>query len=95
MSSPYKFRGKALPENIRQSINDYIRYGRRPGSFLLNVLSNNFVSAVLSADESNLEKINVIAAYVLNFAPADSWGSEELVERWIDNRTESELELEI
>lgn len=79
----YQFRGFHIPDYIMEGIKRYIDYGLPPGSFLTAIVENDLKGAVESADDNNLENIPAFVAYFYNEAPANCWGSPEIVSTWI------------
>jgi hypothetical protein len=75
-----------VPQHTRESFENYILHGYRPGSFLSAVLTNNFVSAVCCADTENKKYLIDIAKWMIHNAPAVCWGSEQAVTNWINDK---------
>lgn len=75
-----------VPDHTRQSFEDYLLRGLPPGSFMSAVLRNDFVAAVCHADHVNREHLPGIAKWMLNHAPSISWGNEQAVRDWVDDK---------
>ena len=71
-----------VPEHCRPGLLAYFTHGRPAGQFLHSVLCNNFARAVLLADDSNRVRLYAYAVFLLNVAPAGSWGSPQKVRNW-------------
>jgi hypothetical protein len=71
---------KFCPAHIRKSIDAYVQQGRPTGSFVRAVLCNDLKEAIGRADETNLEALPHIVAYVYNRVPFVVWGSEARVD---------------
>lgn len=54
-----------------------------PGSFLWRCLANDFVSAVLQADDHNRQNLHHIATYINEELPHRAWGHGEKVDEWL------------
>ena len=72
-----------IPDYTMQSMEAYVNTGQPPGGFLTAVFSNQFMSAVLSADSDNAQALGAIAMWIWKEAPALCWGSKHAVEAWI------------
>ena len=79
----YTFRDFYIPARMMDSITRYIDHGIKPGSFLTGVISNNLREAVSNADDENLRNIPAYLGYFYNEAPSPCWGSQELMDQWI------------
>jgi len=73
-----------IPEHMRDAVLDYVNNGREPGGFLGAVLTNNLVEAFSRADHINTEAMRDWAHLLYWELPCDCWGSEEIVEAWIE-----------
>ena len=83
MSCEYIFKEFAIPEYMTGGLEGYLNHGLEPGSFLMAVLCNDFVGVCAHADDTNLRNLPAYAAYLYNFAPTNSWGSEGKVNEWM------------
>lgn len=81
--TPYTHRGAYLPENLRQSLDRYAKYGVPTGGFLRAVLENDLHMALARADASSLNALPAIAAYIYNCLPSTCWGNAEKVKAHI------------
>lgn len=70
-----------LPEHLQDGVRNYIEHGTVPGAFLLSCLQDSLI-AVLHADRESCENLRVIVTYLVNYMPAQAWGSPEKVKRW-------------
>ena len=72
-----------LPDHMREPMRAYIEAGRPVGPFLAAILALDFVSMARHADDINQGYLFDYAAFLRNEAPADCWGSREMVTAWI------------
>lgn len=76
----------AIPPHTHESLVAYIERGQDPFcDFLYAILANDLKGAVHTADEINLPMIPHIVAWIYNYAPATCQGSNEKVNRRIEN----------
>ena len=54
------------------------------GSFLRSVLCGELFEAALRADAESSTVLAAVALHVMRELPADSWGSREKVNAWLD-----------
>jgi len=74
---------QAVPAHTLEAIENYIKHGIPPGSFLRAVLSNQLKEAFSRADDMNIANMYAIVKYLYNEVPGDSWGSPDEVESWL------------
>lgn len=74
---------KMVPEHLRDGIQAYIETGRPVGQFLQAVLRNDLKAAVSHADDSSLAGMRGIIQFLYNYAPAECWGNEDTIIRWM------------
>jgi hypothetical protein len=67
----------------KKMIDDFVRYGYTPGSFIEAVLSNDLCSAFNRADSDNAANLREIVQYVRETVPYGAWRSSDNVRRWI------------
>ena len=82
--APYIFRGTALPEHLRESIDAYVKDGRPTGDFLQAVIENDLAGALARADDDNLGLIHVIVNYLRWECQSGCWGAKGKFDRWIE-----------
>ncbi len=75
-----------LPFDTKEQIDNYVERRIPPGGFLYAILSNNFMDAVMKADDRNINCLVDIAKYLYNDTPSDCWGSIDNVENWLKGR---------
>ena len=92
--APYVFRGTALPEHLRESIDAYVKDGRPTGSFLQAVIENDLARAVSLADDDNLGLIHVIVNYLHWECVSSCWGGERQYKKWIEAKHNERLKKE-
>jgi hypothetical protein len=76
------FRDLNLPDHMLGGILRYVFCGIEAGSFMHNVLKNDFLGACTSADSTNQYKLRDWAM-LFHYLPRGCWGSEELVTDWM------------
>lgn len=72
-----------VPEHTAEALENYFFYGYEPGSFVYAVLSNDLIGACTRCDHVNRDQIVQIVKWVIQRAPAGSWGNEQRVLNWI------------
>lgn len=72
-----------LPSHMREPMQSYIEKGWLPGGFLTSVLANDLRGAFGRADHWNRPRIGDFVEYLMMYAPASCWGSEDVVSRWV------------
>ncbi len=72
-----------LPAHMRGGMRRYIERGIRPGDFLMAVLRNDFVRALMLAGRKARQRIFDIAEFLYYEAPIACWGNKDAVEEWI------------
>ncbi len=77
-----------VPDHLIEGLIAYAVDRRPTGDFLKSVLSNDLFGALQRADSRSLNGLLRIAAFVQYHLPYDSFGSEEIVSRWL-SRTNS------
>jgi hypothetical protein len=81
----YTHRGIELPEELREKIDAYVKYGRHAGDFLQAVINNDLKGAVARADEDNLKVIPAIVGYLYNECPTRCWGGPGAYAIWMND----------
>ena len=71
-----------VPEHLREGLLQYMKYGHRPGDFLIAVLRNDLHETVLRASPASFEGLPSVMRWLYWEAPADSWGTSEKVRKW-------------
>lgn len=90
MLMPYnvKLKNKTmLPDNIKNSLDEYAKNRCPTGGFLHAVLCNDLFLAMGKADEYNVNNLFDICNYIYNNIPNTSWGSKEIVATWLEGKT--------
>jgi hypothetical protein len=75
-----------IPDHTKAALDRYVEHKILPGGFLLAVLSNDLFGAVGRADSQNLAALPDIVKYVYNEMPSASWGSQDMVYKWVEDR---------
>ena len=73
-----------LPAHMQDGARLYVEHGVPPGGFLAAVLSNNMMDAFARADSANAAAMKEWAMWMRNDAPRGCWGSQSIVEDWVD-----------
>jgi len=73
-----------IPENLKESLIEYIMNGRPTGGFLQAVLRNDLMDSYARADRFSREAIGEVVKWIYNKAPRGCWGSEERYTEWIE-----------
>lgn len=73
-----------IPHQMVGGLRRYVEDGIPPGHFLSAVLCNDLTRACERADENNRFVLFNYVLFFHNYLPAESWGSEENFEKWID-----------
>lgn len=73
-----------VPAHLRDGLLGYVVHNHEPGHFLTACLSDEFVDAATRADAESVASLRAIAVFIYNFIPANSWGGEAFVKRWVD-----------
>jgi hypothetical protein len=85
-----------MPHELRDGFWNYFAYGLEPGSFCTAVLCNNFIGAACSAHPSlSSATFRDMAKWLLCYAPANSWGSEEKVMAWCRKTDQERMDIMI
>lgn len=77
-----------IPEDCREGLANFIRFGQPPGHFLLAVLSNDLEESCRRADVTNQRALYDYVYVLFNYAPAECWGDVEKVRAWIQKGSE-------
>lgn len=81
--SNYQFEGISIPEHGREGLIGYLVNGRKPGSFLTALLTNDLKGVFAHGDEYNRRAVNAYVAFLYNHAPMTSWGNSQKFEQWL------------
>ncbi len=74
-----------VPSHTVEALDRYWTHGYQPGSFLTALLCGDVYHAIGRADHWNKEALGHIVYYIVHHAPRGSYGSEELVQDWINH----------
>jgi hypothetical protein len=77
-------RESRIPGYMHEALIRYIVEGCPSGSFLMAILTNDLKAACRRADEENQRVIWDYVNFLFNYAPMMCWGSDALVQQWID-----------
>ncbi len=73
-----------IPAHTKAALDRYVNHKILPGGFLMKVLSNDLFGAVGQADSENAAALPEIVKYIYNQLPANAWGSQELVYKFVE-----------
>ncbi len=74
-----------IPAHTKAALDRYVEHKILPGGFLMKVLSNDLFGAVGQADSENAAALPEIVKYIYNQLPANAWGSQDLVYKFVEN----------
>ncbi len=80
----FRFYGQGIPYHMKDELLNYIIRGRPVGGFLAAVLEGALFRAAQAADDVNITRLAVYAAFLITHAPADCIGSRKKVDAWLD-----------
>lgn len=73
-----------VPIEWQAELFNYLARGLPPGSFHRECFSNNLMAAVRASHNSNTwPAIRVMMLWMQDFAPAESWGHPDRVDKWL------------
>jgi len=73
-----------IPPETFEALRSYVLYHRKPGGFLIAVLSNDLMDATLRGNPESLQALCGIAGFIYSNCPAACWGSKNAVEQWLE-----------
>lgn len=79
-----------MKAKTKETIDDYVTKGYRPGSFVYALLANDLMRALGTADAENRRDIFDICSYVYNNIPDNVHGSYEIVDKHLRSFRERE-----
>lgn len=84
-----------VPLHAHDGLVLYLMHGLRPGHFLMAVLENDLLEAVIRADDENVVALHRYVKFLFNVAPSVAWGSPGEVAEWItSHRKAREVEVQ-
>ena len=72
-----------VPDHAQEAIENYLMLGFHPGGFISAMLAGDLFTAAGSGDQANGPRMQTIAKWIMHSAPHGSWGSYELIEKWV------------
>jgi len=75
--------GMTVPGHTQETLMNYFKHGWEPGGFVTAMLAMDMERALTTADTGNRQVLWVIGSWIMNNAPAGSWGNYETVNCWI------------
>jgi hypothetical protein len=80
-----------MKEDVKITIDGYITKRLTPSNFVRSVLENDLMGAFAIADDDNIRDMHEIIKYVYNNTPSASWGSKDIVDRWLNEATDEDV----
>lgn len=76
-----------LPDYMVPALLRYWNDRLKPGDFLLSILANDLLGAIMHADDINKHELHNYVNWLYNWVPArpNGWGSKEAVDTWLNN----------
>lgn len=85
---------KGMPDTYISDLQNYLIYGLEPGSFLKSLYRNDMRSAVRTTDSFNQwDWIRAFIEFLEHNAPAEAWGTDKRVEKWLRLSNEERFEI--
>lgn len=81
-----------IPATTLRALDLYVNEHIQPGGFLYAVLTNDLFGAISRADTANGAAIRDICLYIYNELPSDCWGSRDVVDRYLAQKTYTSLQ---
>lgn len=75
-----------LAKEYRTDMEQYIKLGLLPGSWLARVLSNDLAMAIHEGTPIQVVDLPDVVRWLIRFAPAKCWGSPEIMMVWSTSR---------
>ncbi len=75
-----------IPNDMMQSMEDYVEKGSLMGDFLTAMFSCELQSSVFFATEDEMKIFKKYAEWIRWESPPECWGSYKIVEKWIYNK---------
>ena len=75
-----------MPTAMVQSLERYHLEHKPTGGFLRSVLAGELYAAVLRADPESEKGFCALVRFIMRTLPAESWGSREKVDAWLEAR---------
>jgi len=79
---------RQVPPQLHDGLVRYLVHRIRPGHFLNAVLASDLREAIGRADPDCRQGLGSIVLFLAQVAPANSWGSYENLEAWLDKGDE-------
>ena len=79
-----------IPDHMHEGLVNYIHHHKRPGDFMVAVLSNDLKEAVARADEHNINALKAWGTFLYMYAPAGCWGSPARAKHWLEHKPKGE-----
>jgi hypothetical protein len=83
---PCRENNYGCPDEIVDTIKQYVEHRLEPGSFVRAVLENDLMSAIFKAHPLMLPHLKYVCMYVWWEIPSECWGSREKVNAWLKRK---------
>jgi hypothetical protein len=77
-------KGYKIPAETEREISKYIDEGIPPNTFVYSILCNRLFEAYTDSDDKRRSSISEVVNYLIHEAPFRAWGSEKMVEDWVN-----------
>jgi len=71
---------------VKTGLDNYAKYRIPTGGFLICVLENDLMRAVMKADDTNINHLRSICQYIQDTLPLESYGNAQKVKAWMAGR---------
>lgn len=73
-----------LPDVSQEALKNYFLYALPPGGFLTSLLSgDSWTDVIARADHWNKPLLGKYLEWLVEYAPAGSWGAPDVVDNWL------------
>lgn len=73
-----------LPDMSQEALKNYFLYALPPGGFLTSLLSgDSWTDVIARADHWNKPLLGKYLEWLVEYAPAGSWGAPDVVANWL------------
>ena len=83
-----ELQARQVPGQLHDGLVRYLVHRIRPGHFLSAILASDMQEAMRRADPDCQRGLGALLLFLLWVAPANSWGSYEALESWLDKGDE-------
>jgi len=84
LAESFRRNSLSIPPHTQEALAGYLIHGLPPGGFLTSMLLKELENAVFKADIANKPAFADIFKWVVWEAPIESWGTDEIMQKWMD-----------